>query len=297
MSASFTVQGAVGICFHPAVRGAEEVATRLAALVAARGGTAWTCALPSADDGVAGGELRAQVADAALLVCVGGDGTVLQASGVAALSGTPVFGVRMGRLGFLTETTGEDAEDALRRVLDGEARTESLAMVQAVCGDAEPVHALNDIVIGRATVGRTISVGVRIDGVLLAEYRADALVIATATGSTGYALSAGGPILFPTSDDVVMVPVAPHLTRANPLVLPGSARLLLSIERGYEAAVTADGHLTREVSSGSVVEVTRSPRSARFVRLGTEHEFYRHLADRLGWLRADHVIMESNLDG
>lgn len=286
---NFAVAGPVAVAYHPAVAGAEAVARRLEAVAAEGGRRAWLEPLHLSGD-TNDGDVVERLRGAALMVCVGGDGTVLHAAAFAAQAGVPMFGVRMGRLGFLTETIEPDAPVDLRRVLAGEARLERHAMLQARVDEAEPVHALNDVVIGRSTLGRTVSIGASIDGVLLAEYRADALVIATATGSTGYSLSVGGPILPPTSSEIIVVPVAPHLTRANPLVLPAGARLRLSVERGEEALITADGLLQWPVESGTVVEVTASPRSVEFVRLGAENQFYASLARRLGWLRPDHVV-------
>ena len=226
---TFAVDGPVVVAHHPAVAGAEAVAQALAAIARAAGRQAWVEVLHEGRDGDPAivGRLRG----AALLVCVGGDGTVLRAAAFAAQAGVPIFGVRMGRLGFLTETIEPDALVDLRRVLGGEARLERHAMLQARVNEAEPVHALNDV-----------------------------------------------------------VPVAPHLTRANPLVLPAGARLRLSVERGEEARITADGLFQWPVESGTVVEVTASPRFVDFVRLGAENQFYASLARRLGWLRPDHVM-------
>lgn len=286
--ADFSAPAEIAVCYHRDVAGAAALSARLAAQAEQAGRRAWVSVLPLAGDGDGGFCDRLQTAD--LLVCVGGDGTVLHASEFAAQTGTPVFGVRMGRLGFLTETVEADAETAFARVLRGGARLETRAMVQARIGDREPMHALNDVVIGRALLGRTITVGARLEGVLVAEYRADAIVIATATGSTGYALSVGGPILHPSSDEMIVVAVAPHLTNANPLVLPGAERLLLAVERGYEAILTVDGLHQSPVESGMVVEVSRSPRSTTFVRLGGPGQFYANIAKRLGWLREDHSL-------
>ncbi len=282
---------AVVVAYHPALPRAEEVAAALArqAEAAGVGATVDALADPSQQDGDG---FLSHLNGSGLLVCVGGDGTMLHASAYAAQAGVPVFGVRMGRLGFLTESVEERVTADFARVLAGDARLERRSMVQAQVGESPALHALNDVVIGRATLGRTISVEARIDGVLLAEYRADAIVVATATGSTGYALSVGGPILHPSSDEMILVPVAPHLTRANALVLPGGARLRLSVERGYEAMLGVDGLHHRPVDSGAVVEITRSPRTVDFVRLGEETEFYQNLAVRLGWLRLDHVMDE-----
>lgn len=284
----FQPAGNVAVVYHPAVRGAEAVAGSLRRQAADRGLRATIDVLPEQGD-----ELPQQLKGTDLFVCVGGDGTVLHASAFAARADIPIFGVRMGRLGFLTESIEERATEDFARVLSGEARLESRALVQAqVVDDGEALHGLNDVVIGRATLGRTVSVVAEVDSVTLAEYRADALVISTATGSTGYSLSVGGPILHPESEEMILVPVAPHLTRANALVLPSSTKLRLRVQRSFEAVMTVDGVQRRTLASGAVVEVTRSPRTASFVRLGGEHEFYNSLARRLGWLRPDHVIDE-----
>lgn len=286
----FAPPAEVAVCYHRDVAGAEELARRLSAQAARAGRATWVGVLPLPGDGDGSAEFCARLATADVLVCVGGDGTVLHASEFAAQTGTAIFGVRMGRLGFLTETVEAAAEVSFAEVLAGNARIEVHSMVQARVGEAEPMHALNDVVIGRAVLGKTISVGASIEGVLVAEYRADAVVVATATGSTGYSLSVGGPILHPSSDDMILVAVAPHLTRANPLVLEGDARLRLFVERGDEALITVDGLHQRPISTGMVVEVSRSDRIARFVRLGGPERFYDNIAKRLGWLRADHAL-------
>ncbi len=282
------------VCFHGGVLGAEDMAHRLRAQAAEAGCRAAVVPLPDLDDSESIQAFEAQLDEDTLLVCVGGDGTVLHAATFAARRNLAVFGIRMGRLGFLTETTEDEAETDFARVLRGEARIERHYLVQAQVGESEPMHALNDVVIGRGTLGRTISVGARVDGVLIAEYRADAVIVSTATGSTGYALSVGGPILHPASDDMILVAVAPHLTRANPLVLPGDTRLRLVVERGYEAMMTVDGLDQCAIESGMVVEVTRSDRSVDFVRLGGPSQFYANLAQRLGWLRHDHDLHEAD---
>ena len=276
----------IGFCYHPDVAGAHALASRLARVAESRAET-WLAELPRHGDG---GEVASRLPGSDVLACVGGDGTVLQAARIASVTDTPVFGVRMGRLGFLAEAIEDEAEPALVRILEGEGRIETRMMLQAHVDDAEPVHALNDVVIGHHQLGRTVSVGLRVDGVLLAEYRADAVIAATATGSTGYALAVGGPILHPSSDDLIVTAVAPHLSYANALVLPPGASLVLEVERGYQAVLMADGRAAGEVSSGTLVTVSRSPLTARFLRLGGEEQFYANLARRLGWLRIDAVL-------
>ena len=284
-----------GVCYHPDVAGAEQLAQRLCDQAAEAGCDVWMAALER--DGNTpgnGGAVAEHLPGSDLLVCVGGDGTMLQASGLASMLGVPVFGVRMGRLGFLAEATEGEAEAALGLILLGEGRIEERTMAQASVvdpsGESEAMHALNDVVIGRNRLGRTVTVGLRVDGVLLAEYRADAVVVATATGSTGYTLAISGPILYPTSPELIVGAVAPHLSYGNALVVRGETEITLSMARGFEAMMTVDGHHERPVPSGTVVRVTRSPRVARFVRLGGEQQFYANLALRLGWLRIDHQL-------
>ncbi|MFN8638147.1 MAG: NAD(+)/NADH kinase [Dehalococcoidia bacterium] len=278
----------IGICYHPALQGARALAERLARVVEAAGASAWFSQLDWAEVDVHLGEHMPQTD---VLVCVGGDGTVLHAAGVARGTPAALLGVRMGRLGFLTECTEAEAEDTLARVLRGEGRIEERALVQASVNGGDPVHALNDVILGRHTLGRTISIGALVNGIVLAEYRADAVIVATATGSTGYALSVGGPILHPSSDDLVLVPVAPHLTKTNPIVLPGgSTRLTLTIERGEDSVLSVDGGAELIIDAGSQVDVSLSPLRARFVKLAGPDQFYGNLARRLGWLRADHAL-------
>ncbi|MSQ35638.1 MAG: NAD(+)/NADH kinase [Dehalococcoidia bacterium] len=285
----------IAVCYHPAVAGARAVAERLAELAGEAGVLAACAELPDAALGLplAWPDGQAEFAAAELLIAVGGDGTMLHASAIAAPAGVPVFGVRMGRLGFLAESTEAEAERDLRRIIGGAGRIEARTMVQAQVGAmGAPLHALNDVVIGRQHLGRTVSVGLRVDGVLLAEYRADAVVVATATGSTGYALALGGPILHPGASELVVVAVAPHLSYRNALVLPGSASIELEVARAEGCVLLADGGQEQAVEAGARVQVTRSPQTTRFLRLGEERQFYANLARRLGWLRIDHALAD-----
>lgn len=282
----------VTICFRHTVPGAAELSAQLGEQSRRAGARVWIGALP--EPGPESAAFVEQLASSDLLIVVGGDGTVLHAAEFASAGGPPIFGVRMGRLGFLTEATEAEAAPALAIALSGGAHIERRAMARVISGDGEEMHALNDVVIGRHTIGRSVSVGARLDGVLVAEYRGDAVVVSTATGSTGYALSAGGPILHPASDELVLVPVAPHLTRANALVLPADVTIRLFVARGESAMLTVDGRHERPVPTGAIVEVSRSPRTVRFVRLGEHNQFYANLAERLGWLRVDHVLGDAD---
>jgi NAD+ kinase len=145
--------------------------------------------------------------------------------------------------------------------------------------------ALNDVVIGRVTLGRTVQVSVRVDGVTAADFRADGVIVATATGSTAYSLSAGGPVLPPESRQMLLTPLAPHLVPNNSLVLPPEAIVEVQLAAGQQATFSVDGERDLDLMSGETVRVTVGPHRARFVRLSPPAQFYERLARRLNWVR------------
>ena len=221
-----------------------------------------------------------------LLICLGGDGTVLHAARAIIPHPVPVLGVNMGRLGFLAEVRPGELIERLPEVLAGRCRVEERAMLQAqVPSWGVTYQALNDVVVGRANVSRPVYVDVSIDGSRLAVLRCDALIIASATGSTAYSLSAGGPILHPESRDMVLTPVAPHLSSARPLVLGRGTTIDLRVNADKEATVAVDGQIDRALASGESVSVCRSPHVARFIRFSEPQDYYAMLAERLDWLR------------
>jgi len=221
-----------------------------------------------------------------LIICLGGDGSMLWAARAIVPHAVPILGVNMGRLGFLAEIGPKELMELLPRVLAGEGRVEERAMLQAqVRAWGQTFQALNDVVVGRSTAGRPVYLDASVDGRRLAVYRCDAVVVATATGSTGYSLSAGGPILHPESRHIVLTPVAPHLVPGRPMVLPEDAviDLVVSMEEG--ATVAIDGQVNRSLESGDSVSVCRSPYVARFLRLSDPADYYGALAERLEWLK------------
>ena len=221
-----------------------------------------------------------------LLVCIGGDGTVLRAARVIVPHPVSILGINMGRLGFLTEVRPGDLVDSLSDVLEGRCRIEERTMLQAqVPSWGGTHHALNDVVVGRASIGRPVYVETVVDGVRLAVHRCDAVIAATATGSTAYSLSAGGPILHPESRELLLTPVAPHLGSARPVVLPPDATIDLTVTADKEAVISVDGQIDRSLASGDSVSVCRSAHTARFVRFSAPQDYYAVLAEKLNWLR------------
>ncbi|MCH7699511.1 MAG: NAD(+)/NADH kinase, partial [Chloroflexi bacterium] len=235
---------------------------------------------------------RQHMPDTELLLCVGGDGTVLRAAQLGVISDALLLGVNMGRLGFLTELDSATAKKRLPDIIAGAGRIEERAMLHAEVlapdgdnGDKAPARhdALNDVVIGRRTLGRTVQVSISVDGSPLADVRADGVIIATATGSTAYSLSAGGAILAPESKEILVTPLAPHLASHNSVVLPPSSVIEVELAVG-EATFSVDGERDLDLQAGETVRVALSPHRARFVRLGEQTEFYSRLARRLNWL-------------
>jgi len=221
-----------------------------------------------------------------LLICLGGDGTMLRAARVVIPHEIPILGVNMGRLGFLAEVRPDEATQRIEEFIGGSHRLEVRTMLQAqVPAWGVTYHALNDVVVGHSNISRPVYVDVSVNRSRLAVHRCDALIVASATGSTAYSFSAGGPILHPESPDLVMTVVAPHLAASRPLVLPPDSDIDLMVTADQDLVLSIDGQDDRKLTSGDTVSVCRSPHSARFVRFSDAQDYYARLAERLDWLR------------
>jgi NAD+ kinase len=270
----------VGVFVHSRWSAALQLADRVQSILQAEGCDVWQTS-DWEDTTVA-----EQTPGTDLLICLGGDGTVLRAARTVVPHPVPILGVNMGRLGFLTDVRANELIDRLGDALEGRCRIEMRTMLQAqVPSWGATHHALNDVVVGRASIGRPLYVEVAVDGVRLAVHRCDAVIVATATGSTAYSLSAGGPIMHPQSPELLLTPVAPHLGSARPLVLPPDTVIDLTVTADKEAVVSVDGQVDRTLASGDSVSVCRSAHTARFVRFSKPEEYYGLLAEKMDWLR------------
>ncbi len=271
----------VGILVHPRWTAARDLADGVEAFLTGKVEEVWQTA---AWDDEATPE---QIPGTDLLICLGGDGVMLWAARTIIPHSVPVLGVNMGRLGFLAELRPQELLERLPDVLEGRCRIEERTMVQAqVPAWGLTFHALNDVVAGRSSAGRPVYMDIFVDGSRLALYRCDAVIVASATGSTAYSLSAGGPILHPESQEMVITPVAPHLASARALVLPPQAEVGLVVDGESEAVVSIDGEVDRPLARGDRVSVCRSPHVARFVRFAGREEYYATLGQQMDWLRA-----------
>lgn len=279
----------VGLVAKPDATEAQRVVLTLIEWLGARGvavvleketaGLAPAAAVASARKG----DLPAQVD---VLVVLGGDGTLLSMARAVGDLAVPILGVNLGGLGFLTATTLDEMLPALEALLAGKMAVEERMMLGArlVRGGqtAGEFIALNDVVITKSAMSRIIDLAVSVDGRHATAYRADGLIISTPTGSTAYNLSAGGPILFPTMDAVVLTPIAPHTLSNRPIVLPGAQRIDVTLRVEQEVMLTMDGQVGVPLRERDVVEVQKATARIRLVRF-EQKDFFSVLRTKLKW--------------
>ncbi|MGC9521355.1 MAG: NAD(+)/NADH kinase [Anaerolineae bacterium] len=266
----------IGLVYNARVSQSLPLTREISAWLNERGIHTWQCTTSA----------HAEMAEPAdLLITLGGDGSILRTAQCAAPAGTPILGINLGRVGFLTEAPPAYWESTLERVLAGEASIEPrmmLCVTQIREGKhLAQEHALNDAVISRGALARTVKLYTFVDGAMLARYVADALILATSTGSTAYAYAVGGPILPPWLDNIVLVPAAPHLSLERPVVLDAEAVVEVRIETEIPGMLSVDGRMEGELLNGDVVRIERSGLQARFLRLRSRSDFYETLVDRL----------------
>ncbi len=223
--------------------------------------------------------------DVDLLVTLGGDGSILYAAQLAAPQDVLILGVNLGRVGFLTEAGTDEWMNVLSQALAGDYWVEERMMIRGVGRRGNEVisetEALNDVVVGRAAKGHAVHLCVEVDGGELATYVADGLIVATPTGSTAYALAAGGPILPPQLRNILLVPIAPHLSMGRPIVLAEGVTVKIAVIGHRPAVLMVDGSAAAELENGDMVTVEASPHVARFARVRERTYFYKTLVSRL----------------
>ena len=226
--------------------------------------------------------------ETSVIITAGGDGTILRVARLAAPHQVPILGINMGRVGFMTELSVAEAADRVPSYLNGNPRVEERMMLRATVtstsgiGPRLEADALNDVVVARGSVVQLLDIEATVDDVPLTSYRADALIIATPTGSTGYALSAAGPIISPETRAILMQPLAAHMSFPTGLVVPEDSVIKLRVHGKRGAAFSADNITNETIGPDDVVVVKRSPHVARFLRAGKPSSQYARLDQRLG---------------
>jgi NAD+ kinase len=256
---------AVGFVVHPARRAAVGAAETLAAWLEDRGIGTSRLDETRVEQGERVGGFD-QAVD--LVVAVGGDGTFLRAAHVASRADVPVLGIKVGRVGFLTEIEPEGATSVLERMLDGSARIEDrLAVLAQVEGaGTEPQWALNEVIVEKSVRHRLIRLAVIVDETYVTTFSADGVIVATPTGSTAYSFSAGGPIVSPWVPCLIVTPVAAHMVFDRSLVLAHDQRVALEVVGEEPGLLSADGRASQELPVGARVRIERAPTPSRFVR-------------------------------
>ncbi len=225
-----------------------------------------------------------------LVLVFGGDGTMLRVARETAGSRTPILGINIGGLGFLTAVPSAELPRALKRVWNGEFKFESRVLIQAAgeCGGGMVERtALNDIVISRGIASRLIELDVRVDGDPLTRYRCDGLIVSSPTGSTAYSLAAGGAVVFPTADVFALTPICPHTLSNRSLILPLASTIEVRVISPKPATIlSADGQVVSELSAGDLITIRRSRKAVRLMHLAGS-SFCETLRRKLHWRGAN----------
>jgi len=216
-----------------------------------------------------------------LLIALGGDGSMLRAGHISAPVGVPLLGINVGHFGFLVELKRSEWRNILPKLLAGDFRYEERMMLKAHCirdGEETSISdVINDVVVARGQYVRPIEVEAFLDGSFITGYVADGLIAATPTGSTAYALAAGGPILPPEIRNILLMPVAPHLSIDRAVVLSEGASVFIRVKTKHEAVVSVDGQEPVHLNSGDGVKILSHEKSLRMVRFEDPGYFYRNL--------------------
>jgi NAD+ kinase len=226
-----------------------------------------------------------------MMIVLGGDGTILRVARELGEAETPIFGVNMGNLGFLTSVRAERLADAVREILRGEYQLSERQTLQTTlvrnATHMETHHALNDVVISRGAFSRVVRLQLSIDGEMLTEYVCDGMIFATATGSTAYSLSAGGPILVPTARALIITPICPHAL-SNRSVIAGENSVIgcQVASAAGELLLTVDGQVQLRMQVGDEVEVRQSQRPVKLV-MPKGHSYFEVLREKLKWSGAN----------
>lgn len=219
-----------------------------------------------------------------LALSFGGDGTTLRTARWAVRGGLPIVPIGMGTLSFLAELAPGDLADKLGAYLAGDFWRDERAMLRVEVdedGRAAPTLALNDVVVARGAALRAVSIDLVVHGHYVTRFTADGLVVATATGSTAYALAAGGPVMAPELRNIVLVPIAGHLAALDSLVLPETTELELTVARSQPAVLSVDGQVDFELPVNRPVGIRLADERTVFARRGDPRDFYAQLTARL----------------
>ncbi|MDP2719403.1 MAG: NAD(+)/NADH kinase [Dehalococcoidia bacterium] len=276
----------IGIVYHPLSEAAMQLIARLESIIKKSGASCWTCSSWEI-------EKSAEIFNGTeLVLSLGGDGTMLRSARAASPGRIPILGINLGKLGFMTQLNPDEALEKLPSFIAGKGYIEERAMLHAEHIPQIPIpserppggkqfRALNDVIVGRGLSSRAVVIQAAINGKQFNTYQADALIIATATGSTAYSLAAGGPILHPEAKEMLLQPVAAHLNLNNALVLPPDTIVELTVLNDRSALLGIDGQVDIEIQTGDKIMVKRSESTALFLSDKAPAGWYGALMEKL----------------
>lgn len=273
----------IGVVYHPKNQAAPAMTEKIISLVSNSGFKTWIASAWETD------KINRHTRSSDLIITAGGDGTILRTVHAIIPDIVPITGVNLGRLGFLTEIDADEVDDKLPALLQGKGWVDKRSVLEAelaLAGENEkPLKqyfwALNDVVIARGEIARVIHINVNIDGNTLTSYRADGIIIASATGSTGYALAAGGPVMHPQAEEFLLVPILPHLNPGYNVVVPKNSYVEIIINNIHPATLNIDGHINHSLPDGASITTRQSPHEVHFLRSLPQTSFFTTLEKRL----------------
>lgn len=222
-----------------------------------------------------------------MIIVLGGDGTLISTVRIIDEKQVPILGVNLGRLGFLTETKIDNLEEMLENIFSGNFFIEKrLKLSSTVYKDGEKIFGtsvLNDIVINKGALARIIDIEVFIDKFFVNTYRADGLIVSTPTGSTAYNMAAGGPIVYPTLDNIIITPICPHSLSNRPIVVDGNVKIRLKIKSDDERVfLTCDGQIGKRMAGGEEILIEKSNHYVNLI-VPSDRNYFALLREKLGW--------------
>ena len=271
----------IGFIFNESIEKSEELVNQLKTLLS-NDYSIWTSP---------GDEIKIQssvLSETKVVITAGGDGTILKASRICSHFGIPILGINLGRVGFMTELHPNDAANQIVLYLnDPSIKYDSRLMLQCQILDQsspipiQTINALNDIVISRGSDPKLLDIKTKIDSVDMHSYRSDGLIISSPTGTTGYSLAAGGPIIAPDSQVMLLQPLAAHMNFSKSLVVAENSNIEISLLSKQTASLIIDGIKEADFSNKLIINITKSPNTTIFLRKDPKNNFYATLTDKL----------------
>ena len=277
----------VGIVAKPGYPGFEELVSQIASWLQQRG-SRLICEDPIPGVIQVGKEELERQSE--MILVMGGDGTFLAGGRISLTRNLPILGVNLGHLGFLTEITVEELFRALQKIHEGKVHFETRHLLQTRIKKNNDVlyegHVINDAVITKSAISRMLEIETRVNGSFLALFKADGLIISTPTGSTAYSLAAGGPIVFPTMEAIVMTPICAHSLNQRPLVIPDNLKISVHIQKSADnVTLTLDGQTGKNLQSDEYVEIVKSPYHLNIIKSPFKN-YFEILKSKLRWAEA-----------